>query len=448
MPIVLYVRRMSDELPARIRRGYALGGVASGVYGTVPSLLLMPYLTEELGVGALLAGLVVFAPKAWDFVCNPLAGRVSDRVRRHDRRRPFLLVAGPLMGVGLAFVFTGPSTPFLLALAWVLVANLAAATAYAFFQVPYLAMSAEVTGDYGVRTQMMAWRVGVVTSAIAVSGVVAPWLATTAGGYRAMGVLSGLVVVGGSLAVWWCTRGAPVVRAESAGGGLRDQLRVVLGDVHARPLVAALVLQAAGTSMLLAAVAYAARVLLGDAATGSYLFGAFVVPGVLSAPLWAWVGRRHGKRGGYVIATAVLGCGLVAMVGVWTGSLAWCLVWAAVTGAGYAGIQVFPLAMLPDVAAHDARTTGRNRIGLFSGVWAGCELLGFALGPGLLGVVLALGGYEGGQDSYGTGARLAVLAGTSVVPAALVLLSLLAIRAYRLDDALRTPSPVESATAS
>lgn len=439
---------MVDELPARIRRGYALGGVATGVYGTVPSLLLMPYLTEELGVGALLAGLVVFAPKAWDVVCNPLAGRLSDRVRRRDRRRPFLLVAGPLMGVGLAFVFTGPSAPFLLALAWVLLANLVAATAYAFFQVPYLAMSAEVTGDYGVRTQMMAWRVGVVTTAIAVSGVVAPWLATTAGGYRTMGVLAGLVVLAGSLAVWWCTRGAPVVRAESAGGGLRDQLRIVLGNAHARALITALVLQAAGTSMLLAAVAYAARVLLGDTATGSYLFAAFVLPGVLSAPVWARLGRRHGKKAGYLVATAVLACGLVAMLGAWSGSLAWCLVWSAVTGAGYAGIQVFPLAMLPDVAAHDARTSGHNRIGLFSGVWAGCELLGFALGPGLLGVVLAVGGYEGGLDAYDTPARLAVLAGTSVVPSALVLVSLAAIRAYRLDEALRdvpsgpAPAPV------
>lgn len=440
---------MPDELPARIRRGYALGGVATGVYGTVPSLLLMPYLTEELGVGALLAGLVVFAPKAWDFVCNPLAGRLSDRVRRHDRRRPFLLVAGPLMGVGLAFVFTGPSTPFLLALVWVLLANLVAATAYAFFQVPYLAMSAEVTGDYGVRTQMMAWRVGVVTTAIAVSGVVAPWLVTTAGGYRAMGAVAGLVVVAGSLAVWRCTRGAPVVRTETAGGGLRDQLRVVLGNAHARPLIAALVLQAAGTSMLLAAVAYAARVLLGDATTGSYLFAAFVVPGVLSAPLWAWLGRHRGKKAGYVVATAVLGGGLLALVGVWSGSLVWCLAWSAVTGAGYAGIQVFPLAMLPDVAAHDARTSGHNRIGLFAGVWAGCELLGFALGPGLLGVVLAIGGYEGGLDRYDAPARLAVLAGTSVVPAALVLVSLFAIRAYRLDEALRvaprSPAPAPAA---
>ncbi len=440
---------MVEELPARIRRGYALGGVATGVYGTVPSLLLMPYLTEELGVGALLAGLVVFAPKAWDFVCNPLAGRISDRVRRTDRRRPFLIVAGPVMGVGLAFIFTGPSTPFLLALLWVLLANLVAATAYAFFQVPYLAMSAEVTGDYGVRTQMMAWRVGVVTAAIAVSGVVAPWLATTAGGYRTMGAVAGLVVIAGSAAVWWCLRGAPVVRAESAGGGLRDQLRVVLGDPYARPLIAALVLQAAGTSMLLAAVAYAARVLLGDAATGSYLFAAFVLPGVLSAPAWAWVGRRHGKKGGYVVATAVLTLGLVAMVGAWSGSLVWCVVWSAVTGAGYAGIQVFPLAMLPDVAAHDARASGRNRIGLLSGVWAGCELLGFALGPGLLGVVLALGGYEGGLDGYDDPARLAVLAGTSVVPAALVGISLFAIRAYRLDEALRAvpadPAPVPGA---
>ena len=50
------------------RRGYGLGSVATGSFGTVPGLLLLPYLTDRLGVTAGLAGLIVFLPKAWDVV--------------------------------------------------------------------------------------------------------------------------------------------------------------------------------------------------------------------------------------------------------------------------------------------------------------------------------------------------------------------------------------------
>ena len=81
-------------LPRRVRVGYALGGISSGTYGTVPGLILMPFLTDLLGVQAAIAGMIVFAPKAWDFFLNPIAGRISDRSRNaQDRRRPFILRA-------------------------------------------------------------------------------------------------------------------------------------------------------------------------------------------------------------------------------------------------------------------------------------------------------------------------------------------------------------------
>ena len=57
---------------------------------------------------------------------------------------------------------------------------------------------------------------------------------------------------------------------------------------------------------------------------------------------------------------------------------------SALVGVGYAGAQVFPMAMLPDAAAVDARRTGENRAGVYTGVWTAGETLGLALGPGRL----------------------------------------------------------------
>src|SRR6187200_2003051 len=77
------------------RRGYGLGSVATGAFGTVPGLLLLPYLTDTLGVAAAVAGVLVFVPKAWDVLLNPVAGRISDRhVSPIGPRRPLLLRAG------------------------------------------------------------------------------------------------------------------------------------------------------------------------------------------------------------------------------------------------------------------------------------------------------------------------------------------------------------------
>ena len=42
----------AGRLTPAARRGYGLGSVATGSFGTVPGLLLLPYLTDRLGVAA------------------------------------------------------------------------------------------------------------------------------------------------------------------------------------------------------------------------------------------------------------------------------------------------------------------------------------------------------------------------------------------------------------
>jgi Na+/melibiose symporter-like transporter len=107
---------------------------------------------------------------------------------------------------------------------------------------------------------------------------------------------------------------------------------------------------------------------------------------------------------------------------------------------------MFPMAMLPDTAAVDAVRTGQNRVGVYTGVWTAGETLGLAVGPGLYGLVLALGDYHsstGGTTSQPSSALTAIVIGFSVVPAVVTLLSLVWLRRYTLDA-----DEVEEAVAS
>jgi Na+/melibiose symporter-like transporter len=105
----------------------------------------------------------------------------------------------------------------------------------------------------------------------------------------------------------------------------------------------------------------------------------------------------------------------------------------AVVGLGYAGCQVFPMAMLPDAAAVDARRTGENRTGVYTGVWTAGETLGLALGPGIYALVLAAGGYLSSSGFQPESAKTAIVLAFSLLPAALILLSLVFLFRYRLD---------------
>ncbi len=436
---------MAQVLTSRVRRGYALGSVATGTFGTVPGLLLLPYLTDVLGVGALLAGAVVFAPKAWDVLLNPVAGRISDRSESpHGRRRPFLLRGGLTLAACFALLFAGPTSPEGLAATYVVVLFLACATAYAFFQVPYVAMPAELTLDYAERTRLMTWRVVVLAVAILLSGATAPMVVDAfddeVTGHRVMGVYVGVVIAIGVVGAWRGTRGAPEHRTDTADGTLREQLSLVAAARDFRALLLTFVVQALAVGTMLAGVAYMADDVLDDTGAATVLFAAFVGPALLVTPLWERYARTRSKRSGYLASSAVMAAGMAGVFLAPTDAVVALYVAAGVTGLGYAGAQVFPMAMLPDAAAHDAEQTGQNRIGVYTGVWTAGETLGLALGPAVLALVLAAGGYvssEAGVDVVQSDTTTeAIRIGFGLLPCLLVLVSLALLRHYRLDERL------------
>jgi Na+/melibiose symporter-like transporter len=166
---------VTTTLSARLRVGYASGGIATGAFGTVPGLLLLPYLTDSLGISALIAGLIVFLPKASDVILNPITGRVSNRfAATHGTRRPFLIWGGIALAMAFATLFSGPLAPPWLAGGWVVVTFLICATAYSVFQMPYVALPAELSSDYTEHARLLTWRVAILAVAILVSGATAP----------------------------------------------------------------------------------------------------------------------------------------------------------------------------------------------------------------------------------------------------------------------------------
>src|SRR6187549_1645914 len=220
------------SLPRRVRVGYGLGSVATGTFGTVPGLMLLPYLTDTLGITAAVAAGIVFLPKAWDVVLNPIAGRISDRSTDvRGPRRPFLLKGGLLLALFFALLFAAPDLGSQVVDAlWVLVFFVACATAYAFFQVPYVAMPAEITDSYDERTRLMTWRVAILAFAVMLSGASAPLIRDAFGGragYRVMGVAVAVLLVIGVVGAYVGTRSAPIGRVASGPGTLREQLRIV-----------------------------------------------------------------------------------------------------------------------------------------------------------------------------------------------------------------------------
>jgi glycoside/pentoside/hexuronide:cation symporter, GPH family len=436
-------------LSAPTRFGYSLGSFTTGAFGTVPGLLLLPYLTDTMAVPGAVAGVIVLVPKAWDVVFNPFAGRLSDAsLQRRGSRRAFLLGGGLGVAVLFAAIFAHPGFGKVpLDAAYVVLTFLLCATAFAFFQVPYNALPAEITDSYDERTRLTSWRIGLLAVAILISGGVAPAITTSVGGvagYRLMGLAMGLVILLGTIGVYLGTRGAPVGSRRPTTAGWRDLLATMRDWRSFRWLLGVYFVQSLGLGTLLAGVSYAARYVFGDAGLQTGLFVGFVGPALVMMPVWPRIGAKWGKLWGFRAACIAFAAGSLGLVATRVLPLPVAFCFVALAGVGYAGIQVFPLAILPDLISAEEERTGATRAGVAAGVWTASETLGLALGPGLFGLVLTVGGYVSSVDASaaqpGT-AVTAILLGFSLLPGILVALGIPLLR----RSVLEIPVPSQGA---
>jgi glycoside/pentoside/hexuronide:cation symporter, GPH family len=429
--------------------GYGVGSLGTGGFATLPGLVLVYYLTDTLGVAALAAGVLVTAAKIWDVVIDPYLGAISDRsLARSGSRRRFMILGGALVPVFFILTFAVPAgvDPVVAGL-WVLAAFLLTATAFSMFQVPYIALPAELVDAYDGRTRLITWRVVFLTVAILLFGAGGPALRGLGGGgnlgYLLMAVVAGLVIGAGMLlsstiaprgtGARLTTRRPPIAEHYAAG------IRALRRSQPFRALLLTFVLQGLATGIMLAGAQYVATWVLDSEDAVTLLFLALIAPALLFAPVWGRIAWRIGKERAFAYATVLYGVAALSLVGLLAAPGGWIYLPVAAAGAAYAGMQSLPLAMLPDVISHDAARHRDGQAGVFSGMWTAGETTGMALGATVLTVVLAATGYAqstaGAAVTQSPEAVVGIVLSFSVVPALLMGLSLIALLRYRLRKA-------------
>lgn len=432
------------RLRAGIVARYAAGSIGTGGFGTLPGLVLVFFLTDTLGVAALWAGVLVTIAKVWDVIIDPVIGARSDHsLAVTGSRRRFMLLGAILLPIFFALTFAVPAVlgPVPAGI-WVLIAFVLCATAFSLFQVPYIALPAELVQDYDARTRLLSARVVVLTFAILLFGAGGPALRDAFPqderlGYLVLAVVAGLVLGAGMLvAVFSAPRGVPGAPAArtSISENYRLGVQALRRSQPFRALLLTFVLQGLATGVMLAGAQYIAKWVLGSGVT--FLFLALVAPALFCAPLWAVISRRIGKERSFAIASAIFGVAALSLIGlIWFPGV-WLYAPVAVAGAAYAGMQTLPMAMLPDVISHDARSHGDGSAGTFGGMWTAGETAGMALGTTVLTIVLAISGYVEsiGQQvvTQSPAAISGIVISFSVVPAVIMALSLLTLARYRL----------------
>jgi GPH family glycoside/pentoside/hexuronide:cation symporter len=164
---------------------------------------LLYYLTNVCGIDPAIAGTILFVSLCVDAVADPLIGSWSDHFRsRWGRRLPFMVVALPIVCLATFALFSIPTGLGGAATITVaLIANIVLRVATSLYALPYAAMTAELTTDYGERSIIAAFRalfsfVAAVACAVPAFNYVlnSPQKMTSPGAYMELGMLVAAVV--------------------------------------------------------------------------------------------------------------------------------------------------------------------------------------------------------------------------------------------------------------
>lgn len=387
--------------------GYALGSLGSGVYSTVPTVLLLFFCTEILRISPGTAAMIVFLPKAWAILWDPIVGAWSDRTRtRHGRRAPF--IAAGCVGVAVTFplLFTVPDLHPTATVIYVMVVYFAMSTLYSVFAVPYCAVPAEI-GTSGERERLLLWRMVCSMTGVLIGAGVAPHLvALTGGGRKGYAAMSLIVAATCGLAMYAAYQTVKLrIEAHNEphdSEPMMQRVRRVLANRDYTRLWIAYLLSTSGLALFLSMVPYFVTYFLRrpESDAGTMLL-ALLSGNICTLPIW---GKALKRWDGWAVYAAAAVLFAVMVASLWflpdTRDLTMVLPVFFILGVPFAGLQLLPFALLAHLAHADAREGGRNE-GLYTGMWTAGEKMALALGPAATGVGLAWAGYTSGAPVQG-----------------------------------------------
>ena len=154
----LAAQAMRPSLPVKL--AYSLGQAAqNGGFDAAVGFIFF-YYSAVLGLSGSLVGAALAVSLAFDAVVDPVVGSWSDNIKsRLGRRLPLMIAAIPFIVVSVGLLFSPPGGLGQTGLfVWLAVMSVMVRSFISLFNVPYIALGAELTSGYAERTSVVVYR--------------------------------------------------------------------------------------------------------------------------------------------------------------------------------------------------------------------------------------------------------------------------------------------------
>lgn len=399
------------------KMAYGAGDLGTSITTNLLSFFLLFFFTNVAGLDPALAGLVLLIGKIWDAVNDPVVGVLSDRTKsKMGRRLPWMIYAA--IPFGLAF-FAQWLVPFpndkTLLFWYYVVVGIVFNTFFTAVNLPYTALTPEITQDYNERTTLNTFRFSFSIGGSILSLFIAQLIfaffkdparqtgSCDTGGTQYI-VLGAVCAIISSLSIYWCVWG--IRRRAIASDRKRlhnesldthdelsfvEQLKVVFNN---RPFLYVIGIYFCSWLALQITASIIPYFVVNWMKMGEndFILVTIAVQGTALVMLSAWsaISKKYGKKATYSMGSGIW---IIAQAGLFflqPGQVVMLYILAIMAGCGVSTAYLIPWSMIPDVTDLDELETGQRREGIFYAFMVLLQKFGLAVGLFLLGQGLAL----------------------------------------------------------
>jgi GPH family glycoside/pentoside/hexuronide:cation symporter len=411
---------VSEKLDLRTKLAYGAGDLGPAISANIGVFFLLIFFTNVAGISVGLAGSILMIGKIWDAINDPVVGVLSDKTKsRWGRRLPWLFYGAIPFGIFffLQWIvprFSDDSSVNVWALFWYyVVIGIISQVFYTIVNLPYTAMTPELTQDYDERTSLNSFRftfsIGGSIFSLLLAKVVFDTIAQREQQYMVLAAICAVISV---LSLYWCVWGTrervmayEAKRRETEEPSpipIAQQLKIVFSNRPFLYVIGIYLFSWLAVQITASIIPYFVVNWVGlkESDVPTALIG---VQGTALLMLFVWsaLSKKVGKKAVYYMGMALW---IIAQAGLFflqPNQVGLMYVLAVMAGVGVSTAYLVPWSMIPDVIELDELQTGLRREGVFYAFMVLLQKFGLALGLFLVGIALEAAGFKeavAGQD--------------------------------------------------
>jgi GPH family glycoside/pentoside/hexuronide:cation symporter len=385
---------------------FGAGDLGAAITANVLVFFLMIFFTNVAGLPAGIAGSILMIGKISDAINDPIVGVLSDRTKsRWGRRYPWMIFGAIPFGILFFCQWIVPPLGQWELIAYYVAIGVLFNLAYTAINLPYTALTPELTQDYNERTSLNSFRfafsIGGSIGSLILAQVIFSSVADPQQRYIILGGICAFISV---LPIYWCFFGT---RHRLA---MMTQRQPEMEEAESLPIAEQLKIVWSNRPFLLVIGIYLCS-WLGVQVTASILpyfvvncmqlpeekfpQVAIMVQGTALLMLFVWskVSDRYGKKAVYFMGVSLW---IIAQGGLFflqPDQIPLMYFLAVLAGCGVSTAYLIPWSMVPDTIDLDELKTGQRREGIFYAFMVLLQKIGLAVGLFLVGVSLESAGF-------------------------------------------------------